>query len=1481
MNALFELGQKTAFQIWADAAEAQAIVDPRNPDFARGVIAGLAASLAAAPGVIKRVVDRAAAAAEDLNVEAFQGLVEVLQNADDLNARSVRFALSDTGEHQSLLVVHDGAPVTCHHMLPMTLPYLTTKSGDAEQRGRFGIGLKTLRRISSQISIHSAPYHFSAQGLDLIEVDPVQSIAGFYDPDVDTLLELKLIAEFSPKALEEWFEAWDEDGLLFQKSVRRFVWVDLKDGADKVRAVEPGPWQVVDTPDGWPRLARRKVLGSSGSWLVFRSDIETPADLDRSHKATGATTAVSVAFADHLHPTGLFIGFRTRVPVTLPFSIDAQFDPSTAREGLIDNGWNRWLIGRCGAVLTSLGLSVLRTEPTSAWGVIPLSGEGVGLVGQGWPQPDFAVALASARSVVAEQGEVMIGDTRHALADVAYETSELEGLLGPDELTLLRPDKFPLGASQRDVRARWRKVLDELKSSTRIGAAEVGDGFSRRIFGDQPVDWWIDAGARLTSGLPDESVFGLPCWLTDKSEPTACSIRGATARPLLVGEPLSEFARYWELFDRLHDRYADLASGAVALNWLNAHAAIKSTADAVDELEAFAERFVDQPIDVTDVELAMIRDRFDLLTDRRAEPLGPKVGKALLLDAFVYRAGKRADLKVSPTTAYISRTLDSDHPYWPDAAGMLPGVVWLASSYDLRLKTGATRSVRKRADGTISRAARKFLMLLGAVCWPRVVQAGPKTWGGAHRTAELKNLGAELVENDFTSPDLERVLASLGRASKKDRRARSAALVKALTRYWDVYSDHLRVQASHQATKYRHPKGMVDADWLCRLRDTAWVAVGSGDLRRPSEAVVRSDQTRTLYSADDFIVGIAPGDIAAALAATLKIIVDVRASDLVASLEQARAAPSGFDPVRVQQAYRSLAKLCPNPIGWNKVGDLALADLKARFSADPGLIWVPAPGGDGGSWRRPDELFIGKDIFLEPARFVPGSQSCHDLWSALGVRRPTLDACIAVLRSLADAPYSTASEAVLIEVYRYIEPMLAKAERRQRERLRGLPVGTYAGWSTTRPVLYVADRELAGRLAEAMPGRAFWTPPCDTHALPHIRNALGLTVCWPILRLPGEAQAAELGEVYRARFQRTVDQLSNELARNDPAARERIRVPWKSLRDAGLFVYPGAFDVTVSATELVPQATTVRMRAVLQVDPLQLHVDEHALPQRENCGRAIASLFPAEVQRRIEAEWIAAWMASDSAYVRMMPTASDEEHERAMADRAALTAGLPAMKIKVSAPLGVRGKQTLPPRRLKTSHGSVAGVTIVPGVPPKTGPGAQPTIATTPPPPPPPPSSEPAAPVEYSTRELEQRGWEILEGILRTTDEAELVDFRRRHHVGADGVVAWKTFVELKATGRAPQGSVELSATEYERAKESGLHFIVALVSGLEEGFPTEVRLILDPANRATVRPVGAVRLVGLAEAPAVVIRIGDDVGDETNGNAVVAVQDPLVALAD
>lgn len=149
---------------------------------------------------------------------------------------------------------------------------------------------------------------------------------------------------------------------------------------------------------------------------------------------------------------------------------------------------------------------------------------------------------------------------------------------------------------------------------------------------------------------------------------------------------------------------------------------------------------------------------------------------------------------------------------------------------------------------------------------------------------------------------------------------------------------------------------------------------------------------------------------------------------------------------------------------------------------------------------------------------------------------------------------------------------------------------------------------------------------------------------------------------------------------------------------------------------------------------------------------------------------------------------------------------------------------------------------------------------------PPPPSSDASrpAPVNYSTADLEQRGWEILTHVLETGDAPELVDFRKRHGVGADAAINWKTCVELKATGREPQSSIEMSNSEFERAKERRFDFILALVSGLEEGQCTEVRMILDPANRAAVRPIHGIRLVGLTDAPAVVVRFDEQNDDGT-----------------
>jgi hypothetical protein len=70
----------------------------------------------------------------------------VIQNADDVGARTVRFALSPRAPRE-LLVVHDGTRVTAPHVLAMTLALVSTKGDDAAATGKFGIGLKTLTRL--------------------------------------------------------------------------------------------------------------------------------------------------------------------------------------------------------------------------------------------------------------------------------------------------------------------------------------------------------------------------------------------------------------------------------------------------------------------------------------------------------------------------------------------------------------------------------------------------------------------------------------------------------------------------------------------------------------------------------------------------------------------------------------------------------------------------------------------------------------------------------------------------------------------------------------------------------------------------------------------------------------------------------------------------------------------------------------------------------------------------------------------------------------------------------------------------------------------------------------------------------------------------------------------------------------------------------------------------------------------------------------
>jgi hypothetical protein len=75
-------------------------------------------------------------------------------------------------------------------------------------------------------------------------------------------------------------------------------------------------------------------------------------------------------------------------------------------------------------------------------------------------------------------------------------------------------------------------------------------------------------------------------------------------------------------------------------------------------------------------------------------------------------------------------------------------------------------------------------------------------------------------------------------------------------------------------------------------------------------------------------------------------------------------------------------------------------------------------------------------------------------------------------------------------------------------------------------------------------------------------------------------------------------------------------------------------------------AIPASLNAVVVPEPLEVHVSENGLGDREYGGRAIASFFLADVRRKVGGEWALAWQKSLEQAPDSIRLASDEEHRK-------------------------------------------------------------------------------------------------------------------------------------------------------------------------------------------------------------------------------------------
>lgn len=91
-------------------------------EFANAALARLAQLIEAQLALFQASRQGSERGAESLSARRFQGIVESIQNADDLAATELRVAVRSEGEQRQLLIAHDGDPISLRHVGAMVLP---------------------------------------------------------------------------------------------------------------------------------------------------------------------------------------------------------------------------------------------------------------------------------------------------------------------------------------------------------------------------------------------------------------------------------------------------------------------------------------------------------------------------------------------------------------------------------------------------------------------------------------------------------------------------------------------------------------------------------------------------------------------------------------------------------------------------------------------------------------------------------------------------------------------------------------------------------------------------------------------------------------------------------------------------------------------------------------------------------------------------------------------------------------------------------------------------------------------------------------------------------------------------------------------------------------------------------------------------------------------------------------------------------------
>ena len=1258
------LAEGAAEQLFnARNGDALSVYEPTGIPAAQAAIRRLGQLFEGLPGAIADALDAARDSGELLSSDCLQGVAEVIQNADDVDATQVRLSLTPT----DLWLGHNGNPVRLRHVLGFATPWLSTKGSQTDTTGRFGIGLSTLRALSDTIEVHCRPYHFRlGKSPPLSTVDAPTPPPGLDGADWTTLRVPLDRRGVSQSELVEWLDRWDHSALLFLRSVAKVALVNTDGTTVRQLAISrrDAGELLPRCPNSSTMVSKQHVEAADGrSWTVYSEDAPTPSGVLRAHKATGNTTPVAIALPQFQASRGQVHAGLPVVGTRLNLFANAQFDPLTSRQDFSEDKWNQSVVPLVAELWAQAALDLFSQNPKAAWQTMPVPSTSEGTNASPFVQRLEGAIIAIARERVAAQLSFRVpehGELR--LSQLATEAKPLEQILTSAETASLAGLPATLPFEVRDQGGMWRQVLDDW----RIAGAEIPEPVSIEqaltLLGDEtrsPTTTIALVAAGLEAGL-NQLLSNLRCVVAQDGRHIVPPHKNS---PEAVAASATPLAEQLGIVTLLHSAHLSGTSEARAvLDWLQQTGALlEEPADrlVVRRLAAAGEagRQVEKPL--TDDQVQALRTAFEQMDMSDLKELGPKIGKSVSLRAFQYAAkGRKKSIEVTavarPVDAYMPSTVDGGTDSFAFAAKKSPDIPWLSRHYARILRS---------PQGRKGIGARRFLSLLGAETAPRprlhpqleLRFANPRrglkrSIGPCGRSQALSELQATYTLDDRDCPDLSAVIQDISRSrrNKQERRSRAGALLASLARAWRELGDFAEVEAAYDYYDW-NPKGSIAAYWLWEARDAAWLDDESGTPRRPCELRVRTPNTVAIYGekSPDYLHNELDNPEWRMVLTALGVPSEPTRAELVDRLKELREISKDEGRVTDEEikqetavVYKALANSLPTPNRGRAIPRTELNWLRQEFRQGDGLVL------SNQGWLPPQSVLAGPAIFGQYKAFAPAITDTEPLWAALELRQHSFDDCLEVIGNITikRRPLESSDESVMLETLRALASHIGESgvPQEARAKLRRLRLWTSQGWVRERPVYATDDLVLAEGLKHLIP---LWQPGGEIEQFRPLLSSLRVEEVGATAKVVDPELATEDVELSDF-FRSALRQLKDDLSRNEPELAMSTRMTWEHLSKLRVHVHQSLRLQVTTGPKGAEVQHVCKVTAKVDRERGIFFVQNSAdLSRVDAGGRAIAAHFDGD-PRRLAQAWLTACSQAESGRVAQVIELAEQRSQR-------------------------------------------------------------------------------------------------------------------------------------------------------------------------------------------------------------------------------------------